>query len=79
MACMKRGRGDYGHSGKLQRLADYKATRLYKIIQKLIQVAYGCPKTMQKTAKNFVELLRQGARMWDGMFNFGHMFKFSHK
>src|ERR1700689_4463694 len=29
----------YGHSGKLQRLAYYKATRLYKIIQKLIQVA----------------------------------------
>ena len=28
---------------------------------------------MQKTAKTFVELLRQGARMWGGMFNFGHM------
>ena len=32
---------------------------------------------MQKTAKNFVELLRQGARMWGGMFNFGHMSQFS--
>ena len=59
MACMKRGRSDYGHSGKLQRLAYYKATRLYKIVQKLTQVARGFPKTMQKMAKNFVELLRQ--------------------
>jgi hypothetical protein len=60
---MKRGRSDYGHSGKLQRLAYYKATRLYKIIQNFIQVVYGCLKTMQKTVKNFVELLRQGFRI----------------
>ena len=26
IACMKRGRSDYGHSGKLQGLAYYKAT-----------------------------------------------------
>ena len=39
MACMKGGRCDYGYHGRLQGLAYYKATRLYKIIQKLIQVA----------------------------------------
>jgi hypothetical protein len=33
---------------------------------------------MQKTAKNFVELLRQGARMWGGMSTYSYVAELEH-
>src|ERR1700684_1085860 len=33
---------------------------------------------MQKTAKNFVELLRQGARMWVGMSTYSYVAELEH-
>ena len=33
---------------------------------------------MQKTAENFVELLRQGARMWGGMSTYSYVAELEH-
>ena len=33
---------------------------------------------MQRTARNFVELLRQGARMWGGMSTYSYVAELEH-